>query len=60
MIISFFASLNIILKVKDREIYNDLMNKPKVIDEILLEGAARVRPKAQKLIYEIKKTVGVL
>lgn len=43
-----------------REIYNDLMNKPKVIDEILLEGAARVRPKAQKLIYEIKKTVGVL
>lgn len=43
-----------------REIYNDLMSKPKVIDEILLEGAARVRPKAQKLISEIKKTVGVL
>jgi len=43
-----------------REIYNELMNKPKVIDEILLEGAARVRPKAQKLIYEIKQTVGVL
>lgn len=43
-----------------REIYNDLMSKPKVIDQILLEGAARVRPKAQKLISEIKKTVGVL
>ena len=42
-----------------REIYNELMNDTKKIDLILEEGASRVRPQAQKLIQEIKKTIGV-
>ena len=42
-----------------REIYNELMNDTKKIDLILEEGASRVRPPAQKLIQEIKKTIGV-
>lgn len=43
-----------------REIYNELMNDTKKIDLILEEGATRVRPHAQKLIRDIKQTIGVL
>lgn len=43
-----------------REAYTELMANPKKIDLILEEGAARVRPQAQGLIRDIKKTIGVL
>lgn len=43
-----------------REKYNELMSDTKKIDLILEEAAARVRPKAQSLIKEIKTTIGVL
>ncbi len=43
-----------------REKYLELMANPKAIDEILADGASRVRPQAQKLVTEIKKTIGVL
>lgn len=39
--------------------YQELMSNPKKIDEILLEGATRVRPKAQALINELKESIGV-
>jgi tryptophanyl-tRNA synthetase len=42
-----------------REQYAELMANPKKIDLILEEGAARVRPHAQKLIKDIKQTIGV-
>ena len=42
-----------------REIYQDLMNNPKKIDDILAEGAARVRPKATALISELKQAIGL-
>jgi len=42
-----------------REQYNDLLANPKKIDLILQEGAARVRPQAQNLIYKLKHTIGV-
>lgn len=42
-----------------REIYAELMANPKKIDLILEEGAATVRPQAQKLIKELKHTIGV-
>jgi tryptophanyl-tRNA synthetase len=42
-----------------REIYADLMANPKKIDLILEEGAAIVRPEAQKLINELKHAIGV-
>lgn len=50
--------LNEMLKVP-REIYAELMANPKQIDAILEEGAARVRPQAQKLVSELKTTIGV-
>lgn len=43
-----------------RETYTALMADTKQIDLILEEGAARVRPQAQALIKDIKKTIGVL
>ncbi len=43
-----------------REIYTELMNNTKKIDLILEEGAGRVRPQAQNLVKDIKKTIGVL
>lgn len=43
-----------------REIYTELMSDTKKIDLILEEGAQRVRPQAQKLLADIKKTIGVL
>ncbi len=42
-----------------REIYAELMANPKKIDSILEEGAAKVRPQAQKLISDLKNTIGV-
>lgn len=42
-----------------REIYAELMANPKKIDSILEEGAAKVRPQAQKLISDLKQTIGV-
>lgn len=42
-----------------REIYQDLMNDKKQVDLILEEGASRVRPKAQALLKELKKEIGV-
>jgi len=43
-----------------REIYNELMADKSKIDKILEEGAARVRPKAQEFLIEVKKSIGVL
>lgn len=43
-----------------REIYNELMADKSKIDKILEEGAARVRPKAQEFLTEVKKKIGVL
>lgn len=42
-----------------REKYTELMANPRRIDLILEEGAARVRPKAQALVKDLKKTIGV-
>lgn len=42
-----------------REVYAELMGNPKKIDMILEEGAAKVRPQAQKLISDLKQTIGV-
>lgn len=42
-----------------REQYVELMADPKKIDLILEEGAAKVRPHAQKLIKDIKQMIGV-
>ncbi len=42
-----------------REVYAELMANPKKIDMILEEGAARVRPQAQKLVSDLKQTIGV-
>lgn len=42
-----------------REVYAELMANPKKIDIILEEGASRVRPQAQKLISDLKQTIGV-
>ncbi len=42
-----------------REIYAELMANPKKIDFILEEGQAKVRPQAQKLINDLKHTIGV-
>jgi tryptophanyl-tRNA synthetase len=43
-----------------REIYNELMSDTKKIDLILAEGASIVRPRAQKLLTDIKQTIGAL
>lgn len=43
-----------------RELYAEYMSNPKKIDLILEEGANVVRPQAQKLIKDIKQTIGVL
>lgn len=50
--------LNEVLK-GPREIYSEFMANPKKIDTILEEGAARVRPQAQKLVSDLKKSIGV-
>jgi tryptophanyl-tRNA synthetase len=42
-----------------REIYAELIANPAKIDKILEEGAMRVRPLAQKLIKDLKHTIGV-
>lgn len=42
-----------------REIYAELMANTKKIDTILEEGAARVRPQAQRLVSDLKKSIGV-
>lgn len=43
-----------------REIYDDLMANKHKIDEVLQEGAARVRPRAQNFLKEVKTAIGVL
>lgn len=43
-----------------RDLYTELMSNPKKIDLILEEGASAVRPQAQKLIKNIKQTIGVI
>ncbi len=43
-----------------REKYNEFMNNKEKIDEILTDGAKRVRPLAQKTLISVKKAVGVL
>ena len=52
------SALNTSLK-GPREIYADLMGDTSKIDKILEAGAAKVRPQAQKLVNELKQTVGV-
>lgn len=42
-----------------RTIYADLMSNPKKIDDILNEGAVRVRPKAQAFLSDLKMSIGV-
>ena len=43
-----------------REKYNELMDNKEKIDEILIDGAKRVRPLAQKTLMSVKKAIGVL
>lgn len=43
-----------------REIYNDLMANKEKIDKVLQEGREKIRPKAQDLLAELKKAVGVI
>ena len=42
-----------------REIYDEIMANPKKIDQILENGASVVRPQAQKLINDLKISIGV-
>lgn len=55
-----------LLKVLNRTLetprikYAELMNDKSQIDLILEEGASRVRPRAQVLLKELKKTIGVI
>jgi tryptophanyl-tRNA synthetase len=44
---------------RPREVYLELMEDHKRIDDILAEGAAKVRPKAQEFLKEVKKIIGV-
>jgi tryptophanyl-tRNA synthetase len=55
---ALFEKINEDLAPK-REIYNDLMADTTKIDRILREGTERVRPKAQKLLADIKDAIGV-
>ncbi|WP_127716538.1 tryptophan--tRNA ligase [Halobacteriovorax sp. HLS] len=43
-----------------REKYNELMADRKLIDEILEQGAAKVRPRASEFLKEVKKAIGVI
>jgi tryptophanyl-tRNA synthetase len=52
------SALNEVLK-GPREIYAELMADTKKIDKILEEGAAHVRPQAQRLVSDLKKSIGV-
>jgi tryptophanyl-tRNA synthetase len=42
-----------------REIYQELMQNRSKIDEVLLQGRDKVRPKAQKFLDEVKSKIGV-
>jgi tryptophanyl-tRNA synthetase len=48
------------LLAEPREKYFDLQRKPKFVEELLREGAARVRPKAQSLLNEIRENIGLM
>ncbi len=43
-----------------RELYTELMSDRSKIDQILKDGAEKVRPRAQEFLREIKQTIGVL
>lgn len=40
--------------------YDELMNNRDQVDQLLAQGAARVRPKAQEFLAKVKKSVGIL
>ncbi|MBQ8829282.1 MAG: tryptophan--tRNA ligase [Burkholderiaceae bacterium] len=42
-----------------RELYNHLMSNPGKVEEILQEGASRIRPIARKLLDEVRDAVGL-
>ena len=62
--ISFMAKAEL-FKVANREIapmrekYDHLMANKSEIDQLLIEGAKKVRPMAQKNLQKIKKVIGV-
>lgn len=39
--------------------YEELMRNPQVVEDILMEGAARLRPMSQALIEEVRNAVGL-
>lgn len=39
--------------------YEELMKNPQVVEDILMEGAARLRPMSQALIEEVRNAVGL-
>lgn len=43
-----------------RQKYEELMARPEDIREILHQGAAKVRPKAQELLKRLKSTIGII
>ncbi len=45
--------------IEPRERYNDLINNPKHVEEILLKGAERARIHSQKLITNLREAVGI-
>lgn len=51
-----FKAINLELE-EPREIYNDLIHNPSKIDEILAEGAQKVRPKAQEFLEKVKSSI---
>ena len=47
--------------VKDkRDTYNDLIANPEEINKILLQGRDKVRPLAQKILLDVKRSLGYL
>ena len=56
-------SLALLIKDKFKianNIYNDYINHPEKLDEILKKGALKARHQAQKNLHEIKKMIGII
>ena len=45
--------------VESRERYFDLIQKPKVVEDLLIEGSKKARPIAQENIKKIRHAVGL-
>ena len=53
-----FNELNSLI-IPLREKYLELKNQPHYLDEVLAQGAEKVRPQAKELLLKIKDLVGI-